>query len=372
MKVVKKFLLAILVLIALIFLGNVLRMVYYANTDLPLKTPIDFVVPKGMTVMELAYQLKRQGVLDHPEFLVQYVRFTGQLSDIKAGSYHIAPPITPRQLIKKLVSGDVTLQRFTIVEGWTYQQLLAALNQNPSILHTIDDLSPEEVMQNLNANETSPEGLFYPDTYFFSWGTADKTILQLAYHRMQAVLTTAWQTRDMNLPYKTPYQLLIAASLIEKETALQSERPAISSVILNRLKINMPLQIDASVIYGLGSAYKDNLTRANLKSLTPYNTYLNYGLPPTPIGFPSKSSIEAAAHPIESKNYYYVAKGDGSHVFTPTLAAHNAAIKQYLLPIKNNNTKKEFSICTEFNQLILGPYLLPICTLPQTQENHAN
>ncbi|MDF2867658.1 MAG: aminodeoxychorismate lyase, partial [Gammaproteobacteria bacterium] len=219
----------------------------------------------------------------------------------------------------------------TLIEGWNSQQILAALANKSAITHTLAGLNSAEIKGRLGIKEPNLEGLFYPDTYHFVKGTTDLAFLLRAYTTLQNYLQAEWAARQANLPYQTPYQALIAASLIEKEAKLREERPLISGIIVKRLQNNMRLQIDASVIYGLGENYTGKLRRRDMQIDTPYNTYLYKGLPPTPIAIPSLASIHAALHPVITDNIFYVSRGDGGHYFSADLANHNKAIQQFLL-----------------------------------------
>ncbi|MCK4609255.1 MAG: endolytic transglycosylase MltG, partial [Gammaproteobacteria bacterium] len=249
----------------------------------------------------------------------------------------IEPGTTPIQLLNKLVSGDVILRSFTIVDGWTFHDMINALEQNPSIVHTLKGLTDPQIMQKIGVPGEIPEGRFYPDTYKFSGGVKDVDILRSAYKLMQSKLNAAWNNRAADAPYSCQYKALIAASIIEKEAAVPSERPIISGVIKRRLKKNMYLQMDPTVIYGLGDSYKGDLTVKDLRRNTPYNTYLHKRLPPTPICIPSIDAFEAALHPQAGKELYFVAKGDGTHEFSATLKEQDAAIRKYQL---KKNPKK--------------------------------
>jgi UPF0755 protein len=260
----------------------------------------------------------------------------GSAKKLQAGEYLFAPGTTPRQLLAQIAAGKVISRRFTLVEGWTLKQTLAALKRDPHIVHTLDGVSATELMNRLGAPPGNPEGLLLPATYHYTLGTTDIALLKRAYRKMANILAEAWQQRAANLPYRTPYEALIAASLIEKETGQTSERPIISGVLLRRLTSHMPLQIDSTLIYGLNNNdnhYSGKLDRGALKQDTLYNTYLHRGLPPTPIAMPSLPSIRAALHPDNSNFLYFVAKGDGTHRFSVTLQAQNKAVNAYQISL---------------------------------------
>jgi UPF0755 protein len=294
---------------------------------------IGIEIKPGTTVVELAWNLKRQGLINNPKLLIWLVRLRGDLSNIKAGEYLVEPnKTTAAKFIDNVVSGKIILRQATIVEGWTFAQMMDAINNNPYLTHTLANSDSATIMKKIGQSEINSEGMFFPDTYMFGKGAPDVVILKKAYQAMQNRLQKEWNNRAANLPYQNAYQALIAASLIERETAIAKERPVISGVIVRRLQKNMRLQIDPTVIYALGNAYQGKLTAKDLLTRSPYNTYLNKGLPPTPIGMPSGASIQAALHPAAGDALYYVASGNGGrHVFSATLQQHDAAIDRYLL-----------------------------------------
>ena len=264
-------------------------------------------------------------------------------SKLKPGEYLFDPGTRPGQMFDQMLAGHAIYHRFTLVEGWTFQQLITALNALPYVKHQLSHVSAAQVLANLGLPAQNPEGLFYPATYYFSLVTTDSDLLKWSYRLLEKKLHQAWKTRAVGLPYKKSYQALIVASLVEKETAIAKERPMIAGVIVRRLQAGIPLQIDASIIYGLGSAYSGKLTVEDLRKDTPYNTYTRRGLPPTPIASPSLASITAALHPDQSQNLYFVAKGDGSHQFSQNLSEHNLAVQLYQLDQRYPYLKKKSS-----------------------------
>lgn len=297
--------------------------------------PMEFEIRSGTSVVNVAWQLKRQGLIQRPEFFIWLALLRDNLNDVKAGEYLIEPgKTTPSQFLNNIVAGKVILRQLTVIEGWTFRQLMDAVNTNPYLTHTLTNLNNNAVMDKLGYPGVNPEGRFYPDTYLFGKGTTDVKILKKSYRDMQTVLTNAWNNRAPNLPYKDAYEALIAASLIERETSVAQERPQIAGVIVRRLQKNMRLQIDATVIYALGDKYRGKLTSQDMSFTSPYNTYLRSGLTPSPIAMPSAASINAALHPAAGDALYYVASGTGGHVFSPTLSAHDTAIEKYLLAPK--------------------------------------
>lgn len=296
-----------------------------------------FEIIRGDSISKVADRLHQLGILQHDKVFVFVTYITGQSAKIKAGEYLIDEKLTHKQLLKKFTSGDVVKRQITFLEGWTFAQMLEELKRNDHIEFTIGDLSPAAIMEKLGLGNENPEGKFFPDSYRYEKGSNALTILRTAYDRMDTILQAHWLQRDANLPYKNAYEALIMASIIEKETGAPSERVRIAAVFINRLKLGMPLQTDPTVIYGLGDAYKGNLTRAHLLQDTPYNTYTRAGLPPTPIASAGKEAIHAALHPANEKSLYFVGKGDGTHYFSQTLTEHNKAVRQYQLNRNKDN-----------------------------------
>jgi UPF0755 protein len=290
-----------------------------------------FEVPAGSSLRDVAGQLESRGMFAHPRAFAVYARLKGDATRLHAGEYEIKAGLTASGLLEKLVSGRVYLHQFTIVEGWRFEDMLRALRADPAIVST--GLGGKGIMARLGQPNLEPEGEFFPDTYKFPRGTTDVEFLSRAFDAMQRRLDAAWQTRDKDLSLKSPYDALILASIIEKETALASERRKISGVFNERLKRGMRLQTDPTVIYGLGASFDGDLKTRDLQKDTPYNTYTHLGLPPTPIALPSEASLEAAVHPDDTDEaLYFVATGlpDGSHYFSKTLAEHDAAVRRYL------------------------------------------
>jgi UPF0755 protein len=306
------------------------------NTPMPIEAEGEWlVVPSATTLRRVASDLAERGLIDHPWLLAVYGRATGDATRIRAGEYQLVPGTTPVTLLAKLVSGEVFLHRFTIVEGSRFAEVLAALRAHPAIEST--ELSGEEIMSALGAPGVHPEGQFFPDTYRFPRGTSDLAVLRMAHEALTAHLSAAWRNRSPDLEIATDYEALILASIIEKETGLASERKLISGVFHERLRRNMRLQTDPTVIYGMGELFDGNLRRQDLERDTPYNTYTRRGLPPTPIALPGLASIEAAVAPERSDAIYFVAtgRGDGSHRFSATLEEHEAAVREYLRTLRS-------------------------------------
>jgi UPF0755 protein len=303
---------------------------YWYRTPLPLpRAPFDFEVRQGATLSGVARQLADAGVVPHPLALVALGRLEKVDRAIKAGSYEIDAGTTLPRLLAKLTQGDVTQTSLTIVEGTSFAELKRVLRDNPQVQKTVLDLPDAELLARLSAAEAHPEGLFFPDTYYFAAGSSDLAILRRAHAALETRLAAAWSRRAPNLPLASPYQALILASIVEKETGRPADRPLVASVFINRLKRNMRLQTDPTVIYGLGERFDGNLHKRDLESDTTYNTYTRDGLPPTPIALPSQASLDAVTQPPATEYLYFVSRGDGTSEFSTNLADHNRAVARY-------------------------------------------
>lgn len=295
---------------------------------IPANQSINYVFLPGSSVGDIARYLHRRGFLEHPIYFMLLARFSGFATHLKAGEYQFEPGTTPAQLLAQMVAGRVLIREITLVEGWTFTEFLNHIARTSRITHTLDNLSATAIMARLGYPGMEPEGLFLPNTYRYVGGTSDVTILHQAYQAMNTLLENEWLKRAPNLPYNNPYDALIVASLIEKEAKLDSDRARIAGVILRRIQKNMPLQIDSTIIYGLGERYNGYLTHTDLHQDNPYNTYLHKGLPPTPIAMPGLASLHAALHP-QGNALYFVASGNGGHHFSTTLLEHTRAVAQY-------------------------------------------
>ena len=300
--------------------------------DLPTR-PFEFTVEKGTSLKALSRKLADAGLFSEPYGFWALGRFTNEATGIQAGRYRLDAPISPIDLLLKLNNGDVVKETITFIEGVTFKEMREALEADQRLKATLKGLSAAEVLKKLGAPETNPEGLFFPDTYQFAAGTSDLDLLRASYQSMKKKLSEAWETRAEGLPYRSPYEALIMASIIEKETGRADERPLIASVFINRLRLPMRLQTDPTVIYGMGERFDGNIRRRDLTADTPYNTYTRDGLPPSPIAMPGLGSIKAALNPVQSDKLYFVATkdGDGSHAFSRTLEEHNRAVAKYQL-----------------------------------------
>lgn len=293
--------------------------------------PAEFQIAPGSGLRSAARQIEAGGVAVGRIRFEILVRALGRSQDIKAGSYELDAAVTPLQLLDKLTQGDVTQAGLTLIEGWTFRQFRAAINANTSLKGDSKALSDAEILKRIGAAENYPEGLFFPDTYLFSKNSSDFDVLRRAYASMRRHMEQEWLGRDQKTPYRSPYEALIMASIVEKETGRAEERDMIAGTLVNRLRIGMRLQVDPTVIYGLGEEFDGNLRRRDLLEDGPYNTYLRGGLPPTPIAMPGLGAIRAALRPSHTLTLYYVSRGDGSSQFSRTLDEHNRAVAKYQL-----------------------------------------
>jgi UPF0755 protein len=315
------------VLAAAAFLG---WMAWFAFNQVSLvSTPLEFDVRTGLSLRVVARQIADAGVGFAPWQFSLLGRIVGRAGDIKAGSYEIKAEITPWELLGKLTRGDVTQAEIVFVEGKTFHQLRSVLDADPNLRHDTMGLGAEEILVRIGAAEAHPEGLFFPDTYLFVKQSSDLDVLRRAYRAMQRRLNTEWENRDPAVPYENPYQALIMASIVEKETGRPADRADVAAVFTNRLRLGMLLQTDPTVIYGLGDAFDGNLRKRDLLADVPYNTYTRGGLPPTPITMPGMASIQVVMHPLVTDKLYFVARGDGSSAFSRTLEEHNRAVAKY-------------------------------------------
>mgnify|MGYP003455230151 CR=1 FL=1 len=288
-------------------------------------------VPKGTTPTRTLYRLEADGVIKDAFWLRVYWRFNLARQPLHKGEYRMQPGMTVEGLIDLWKRGEIVQYSLTLVEGWNFHQVRQALAKEEKLEQTLDGLSDSQVMEKIGHNGIFPEGRFFPDTYRYVRGMTDVELLKKAYDRLDEVLAKEWGQRSADLPYKEPYQALIMASLVEKETGVPQERGQIAGVFVRRMAMGMLLQTDPTVIYGLGDRYNGKLTRAHLREATPYNTYMISGLPPTPIAMVGREAIHAALNPVAGTSLYFVARGDGSHVFSDDLDAHNNAVREFQL-----------------------------------------
>ncbi len=287
-------------------------------------------LPAGQSLGHLSARLHSEGVLKHPRLLRLYARLTDR-THAQAGEYRLQSNTSPLEMLRMLNRGDTVLHQVTLVEGWTFKQALEALHSEATIVPSLKGLSFEEQLQRLELDIEHPEGWFFPDSYRYSRGTTDVELLRKAHRRMVDLLAELWEQRDVGLPYDSPYEALIMASIVERETGAPWERDEIAGVFVRRLQKGMRLQTDPTVIYGMGERYQGRITRQDLRTPTPYNTYTNHGLPPTPIALPGKDALRASLNPLPGESLFFVARGDGTHVFSETLEEHNRAVREYQL-----------------------------------------
>ena len=305
---------------------------WYVSTPVAMvQLPAEFELPAGTRFRAAAQRIEEAGIRIGAWRFELMARALGRAGDIKAGSYELSAAPTPLELLDKLTRGDVTQAELKVIEGWTFRQMRAALDAHPGVRHDLLGVPDDEVLRRLDASDAHPEGLFFPDTYLFSKGTSDQHILRRAHLALRRHLDLEWQQRDPAVPYGSAYEALIMASIVEKETGRAAERDQISGVLVNRLRRGMLLQVDPSVIYGLGERFDGNLKKIHLQTDGPYNTYTRAGLPPTPIALPGVAALRAALHPAKTDALYYVSRGDGTSQFSRTLEEHNRAVRKYQL-----------------------------------------
>ncbi|CAL61567.1 putative Aminodeoxychorismate lyase [Herminiimonas arsenicoxydans] len=290
---------------------------------------IDFTINPGSGVKSSMQQIENAGAPVQPFLMMVLAQVTGNSTKLKAGSYELKPGTTPSRLLTQLVRGEFAQEALTVIEGWTFRQMREVINANPALRHDTAGLSDQDLMARISSDYKTPEGLFYPDTYLFAKNSSDLQIYKQAHNLMLKRLNEAWLARNPSLPYASPYEALIMASIVEKETGKKSERTMIAGVFVNRLKKGMLLQTDPTVIYGMGDSYKGNIRKSDLLTDTPHNTYTRSGLPPTPIALPGMESLHAAMNPAATDAVYFVARGDGSSQFSANLDDHNNAVNKY-------------------------------------------
>lgn len=305
-------------------------MYHWATAPMTLPSPVlDVTIKPYSAVRSVAAQLRAGGVPIHPLLFNLLTRVMGVGTQLKSGSYEFANGITPYELMEKIARGDVNQYGITVIEGWTFKRMRAEVDANPALKHDTTGMSDAELMQRIGAERPLAEGMFFPDTYLFTKGSSDLEVYQRAYRLMQQRLNEAWAARVPGLPFNSPYEALIMASLVEKETGQVDERSQVAAVLINRLKKRMLLQTDPTVIYGMGELYTGRIRKRDLTTDTPYNTYTRAGLPPTPIALPGAASLSAALNPAQTDALYFVARGDGTSHFSANLQDHNRAVDKY-------------------------------------------
>jgi UPF0755 protein len=329
---------SLLAVIALLVLLCVAATIYWSRQPILVEgKPIEFTVKSGSGVRATAQQMVDAGVPINPMLFTLLVRATGQGGKLKAGQYELKPGVSPLRLMDKIVRGEIAQESVTIIEGWTFRQMRQTLAAHPALRHDAQQLSEAELLTKIGVTEfKQAEGLFFPDTYLFAKGSSELLVYRQAHTALMKRLNEQWAKRDPALPYRSPYEALIMASIVEKETGQKSERGMIAGVFVNRLRIGMLLQTDPTVIYGMGEEYRGNIRKRDLTTDTPYNTYTRKGLPPTPIALPGMQSLVAALNPEATDALYFVARGDGSSQFSSNLNDHNRAVNLYQRSGKTN------------------------------------
>jgi UPF0755 protein len=320
----------LVVLLSLAAAGAAASAWWWLERPLPLAgETAEVSIAPGTSARTVAEKWVQAGVRTPPELLWLYFRASGKAAQMRAGNYSIDRNVTPQQLLDRMLKGESLMEVVRVIEGWTFKQMREALAQAPHLKPTTKDMGEAQVMAAIGAPNTPAEGRFFPDTYHYSRGASDLTVLRAAQQTLQKKLEAAWAERTPDSPLKSIDELLILASIVEKETGLEADRTKVAGVFVNRLRIGMPLQTDPTVIYGLGDKFDGNLRKKDLLADTPYNTYTRKGLPPTPIALAGANSIKAAVQPAPTKALYFVARGDGSSVFSDNLADHNRAVNKY-------------------------------------------
>ncbi|MDJ0700544.1 MAG: endolytic transglycosylase MltG [Woeseiaceae bacterium] len=338
----KHLLLVIAILLAVLLTGILVGSVQFNRfLDTPVNVPeggVEFVIEPGSSFGKVSQQLADRGIIDKPQWFRRYGGWTGEANAVQAGDYLIRPGTTPTELLKQFASGNVQLYSFTIIEGWNYREMLNAMREHPEINAVLEEDDWPSFLAQLGADSDYPEGLFLPETYRFPRNTTDKTLLGQAHELMVETLDEEWANRADDLPLESPYEALILASIVEKETGRADERARIAGVFVRRLQKRMRLQTDPTVIYGIGPDFDGNITRRDLRTDTPYNTYTRGGLPPTPIAMPGRAAINASLNPEDGDELFFVATGDGDggHTFSATREEHDAAVAEYLRRLRQN------------------------------------
>jgi UPF0755 protein len=303
---------------------------YWVNRPQALPSvPFEFSIAAGSSFKSVAHQLAQAQFLQQETLFVALARVLGKADKVKVGDYALTHSVSMLELLTIISKGQVQQSQISVIEGWSFKQFRAALDAHADLKHTTQEMTATQILQAIGATETHPEGLFFPDTYFFAKGSSDVQIYKRAYQTMQQHLSVAWASREAELPLHTPYEALTLASIVEKETGTPSDRAMIAGVFINRLRLGMLLQTDPTVIYGMGEKFDGNIRRNDLTRDTPYNTYTRSGLTPTPIALPGAASLNAALHPAQTDALYFVARGDGSSKFSSSLSEHNRAVNQY-------------------------------------------
>ena len=336
MKFIRKLFAAALIIFLLAVSLLVFQLLRFQHGEISLpETRTTFLISPGSNIKSIAEDLTRRKIIDDPWLFILLAKLQDVETRVRAGEYLLEPGQTPEDLLTTFTEGKSIQYSLTVIEGWTFRQMLDAIADDPIIVHSLEGKSDDEIMRLIGQPDQHPEGMFFPDTYRFPKGTTDVEFLRRAYQQMQQHLEREWMQREDDLPLNSSYEALILASIVEKETGAAFERPMIAGVFVERLRRNMRLQTDPTIIYGLGEGFDGDIRFRDLKKDTPYNTYLHAGLTPTPIALPGLESIRAVLNPAKTDALYFVSKGDGTHQFSTTLEEHNAAVQRYQL----NNRK---------------------------------
>jgi len=333
--VIKKILFGLAALV--IFAGAsvtflVIQQLSELRSPVAMEEPVAFEVERGMPFIRVAREMEDRGWVDNAEWLRLHGRFNPEITALRAGHYEFTPGMSAMDMLEMMVAGDTKHWPVRFLEGWTFQQMREELARHERLEQTLDSMSDAEVMEAMGMDaDMHPEGWFFPDTYNYHAGQTDLSVLRQAFNIMNRTLAEEWANRAEGLPYDTPYEALIMASIIERETSVPWERPDVAGVFVRRLEKGMRLQTDPTVIYGMGDRYDGRIRRSDLQEHTPWNTYRISGLPPTPIAMPGRGAIHAAVNPADGDTYYFVAKGDGTHTFSRTLAEHQRAVREFQL-----------------------------------------
>ncbi len=317
--------------VILSFMGGWLLRDYQSTFHIPvvIDNQVTIEIEKGDSFNQITDKLVNQKLAIKPFWFKVVALQDESYKKLKPGEYELPPGITVPEILALFVQGKTKQHTITFPEGWSFKEILHEIEKNPNLEHTLSSTDFGSVMTKLKVDKQNPEGLFFPDTYFFEKHMSDVSLLKRAYDKMQTVLQQEWQNKAEGLPFKTPYEALTLASIVEKETGAKTERPLIAGVFIRRLEQDMLLQTDPTVIYGMGENYKGDIGYSDLTTATPYNTYVVKGLPPTPIAVPGRDAINAVLHPADGSSLYFVSRGDGTHVFSSTLEDHNAAVDTF-------------------------------------------
>ncbi len=329
MKILRKLILGIIVLAVMVASTAYMKLNREVEKSLNLKMETSFTIPSGQGFQKTAMQLQKQGIVENAQWVYWYSRLNNLSHKIKAGEYAIPSNITTVKLVDLFISGKVKRYSFTIIEGWSFKDLLRNIRKDESLIDDVANLTNSQIMSLMQSENVHPEGQFLPETYSYTKGTKVSSVLKRAHKDLKLMLNNMWNKRQRPTPLNNSYEALILASIVEKETGVKHERPKIAGVFINRLNLKMKLQTDPTVIYGMGDSYKGDIRFKDLRNYTPYNTYKIKGLPPTPIAMAGRAALEAVVWPEKTDALFFVATGNGEHKFSVTLKEHNNAVNKY-------------------------------------------